>query len=78
MSVISNNAGCNVFYQICKCRRQCNVASEDSWSTIECIMSSGHDDIRECALRISIVDRAEWSSLVSCWFPPKSTIPCTH
>jgi hypothetical protein len=43
-----------------------------------CIMSSGYDDLREGALRISIAARAEWSSLLSYRFPPKSTVPGTH
>jgi hypothetical protein len=47
-----------------------------SWRV--CSMSWEHDDVRECALRISIADRAEWSSLISYWFPPKPTVPGTH
>jgi len=34
-----------------------------SWHV--CITSSGHDDVKEGALQILIVDRAEWSSLLS-------------
>ena len=37
MAVSSNNASFNVYYQVCKCRRQGSVATEDSWIIVACL-----------------------------------------